>query len=829
MWTFVVGFNALIALCYIAIASLVLRGLVRTHQLRTNPLALATAAIFLSCALHHGAHTVLLLSPAAADSMHLQDMRAMMGTWPYVVIDGIGAVVAVIYLSLRRSYGALLGAPSMFSDVADMAYRQLAANLPHTSVFVVDRDLRYTVAEGTGRAETGINAAAVVGRHPSEVLSPEVWARLEPHYRGAAEGTTSEFDLAMDAGVVFNVRAVPMRGQDDAFIGALIVAENVSEQRAAVNRRNEALAFTEAVLAASPDMTMIVDLESGSMVWSSGKLSAALPWADTAAGEEVELLSRVVPEDLDDVRGADAALAMLADGESISTRFRVLNANGEKSWVARRATPFGRGEDGVPRQALCVVRDVTQLVESEQRLQHAAMHDPLTDLPNRALLLELVSAAAARHRRDGIPVVLLFCDLDGFKSINDTHGHSVGDALLVEVAHRLHGVMRPGDSVARVGGDEFVVIVEPSPERGHESLPEQAVGDIAERIRRAVARPIEHGPLQLSVTMSVGVARVLPGASAADTLRDADAAMYRAKQRGKNRVELFDEALQSGISERRHVEATLRQALAASAQEGAQQGARLTVAYQPVFDLTDGRLVSLEALARLDDSAGEPIAPDRFIPVSEETGLIHQLGERVLELSLATLVDLRVQNTVTDQVTMAVNLSASQAQHANLPIWICAALDRHRLAPCNLVIEITESVLVDSGSSTLRQFTELHDLGVGIAIDDFGTGYTSLRYLATLPVDSVKVDRSFTAGLCVNPTDAAILRAIAALAKQLGMSCVVEGVESDDQLAALPPGVLGQGYLLGRPGPIPSPPGPLPPFPRQRLTQAAPSTTSTAG
>jgi EAL domain-containing protein (putative c-di-GMP-specific phosphodiesterase class I) len=225
----------------------------------------------------------------------------------------------------------------------------------------------------------------------------------------------------------------------------------------------------------------------------------------------------------------------------------------------------------------------------------------------------------------------------------------------------------------------------------------------------------------------------------------------------------------------------------------------LGVAYQPVIDLTTGRLTSFEALARLTDSQGAPISPDTFISVAEDTGLIAGLGEAVLNTAMEGLVRWRGTHTALPAATMAVNFSARQAQQVDMPALVREALTRHDLQPADLTLELTESVLLEAGSSTLHQLTELHTAGVAISIDDFGTGYASLHYLTTLPVSSLKVDKSFTSGLLQDPNSATIVRAVAALAAEMGLGCIIEGIETEHQLAALPPGTLGQGYLLGRP------------------------------
>lgn len=723
--------------------------------------------------------------------------------WELVV--GVSLVVstctaAVTYLGVRSRHGALPKARDAHltpEDPADTAYRQLAANLPHTSVFVVDRELRYVLAEGSGLQSGGYDVAAMTGRYAGDVVPLGTWEQLEPHYRAAVEGRTTELDLRFPHGDVYHVRAVPVRDPAGAVTGGLVVVEDVSEQREALARRDEALAFSEAALAASPDLTLIVDLSSGRTSWTSRELDTLLAFPAQRAGRPLpDLLDLVVPEDLDAVRRADHDLRSKADGETVGSRFRVIGPHGTQRWLSRRATPFDRGEDGLPRQALCVVRDVTDVVDAEERLRHAAVHDPLTGLPNRTLLPELIGAAQARH--PGAPdesgeVVLLFCDIDGFKNVNDTYGHVAGDAVLVEVAHRLRNTLRQGDAVARVGGDEFVVVLEPSARTGEDTAVPAEM--LAERIRAAVDIPVPYAETELRVSMSVGLARVQPSHTPEETLRDADAAMYRAKQRGKNRVELFDDSLLTDGRERRSIESAVRAALAPHVTGTA----ALRTVYQPVYALTDQTLVGFEALARLTDLDGRPVPPDQFIRIAEDTGLIDRLGALVLERALGDLVEWRRQHPAGAGVTMSVNLSARQVQHTDLAAQIANALERHDLRPADLVLELTESVLLDSVSSVLDQLTALHDSGVQIAIDDFGTGYASLRYLATFPVDIVKVDRSFTGGLPHDPTSAAIVRTVAALAEQLELHCVVEGIETEEQLVALPPGVLGQGFLLGHP------------------------------
>ena len=296
------------------------------------------------------------------------------------------------------------------------------------------------------------------------------------------------------------------------------------------------------------------------------------------------------------------------------------------------------------------------------------------------------------------------------------------------------------------------------------------------------------------ISVSVGITFAAAGGLAEDALRDADVAMYRAKQSGKNRVATFDDSLRAGIFER----ATAERALHAALDQGGPDHPQLTVSYQPVIDLDSGRLAGFEALPRLTDSAGEPILPEVFAYVAEHTALIGPLGETVLDIALNALVDWRAEHPEHGTTTtMGVNFSARQAQQADMPALVWAALDRHGLQPSDLVLELTELVLIEAGSSTLRQLTELRASGVGIAINDFGTGHSTLSQLATLPVDAVKIDRSLAEGLPDDNTSAKIVRAVAGLAADLGLACIFAGIDRNEQLAVLPTGVLAYGAVLG--------------------------------
>jgi diguanylate cyclase (GGDEF)-like protein/PAS domain S-box-containing protein len=602
---------------------------------------------------------------------------------------------------------------------------------------------------------------------------------------------------------------------------------DITELTVAEQAAQRANAFFDAVLTATPDFTFVTELATGTLIYvSRDKDVLGMTTEKLEALESQARLALVHPEDRKRALTANADSGDLDDGQVLQLRYRALHVDGQWRWLSRRVTPFRRDDAGAVLEVLGVLRDITDIMEAEDRLTRAALHDDLTGLPNRALLVDRLEAALTRSARDGREVGVLYCDLDGFKRVNDTAGHAAGDTVLLEVARRLNSVLRDDDTVARVGGDEFVIIVEPwnradvgGPAAAAEmdrTFADRALAvKVAERVAEALREPVTVNGVDHVVTASMGItyATAVPAGrsgtvSADQVLQDADAAMYRAKSRGRDRFEIFEHGLRTNLAERGRVEHVLRRALhepttasALAAAAPARGNPTLTAAYQPIFDSGTGALVGFEALARLTDADGLPIAPDVFIAIAEETGTIHPLGKAMLGLACRQLQTWREQTPGLEHVSMAVNVSALQAQHTALGDDVRRALNAHRLTPADLVLELTETALLQAAHSTITTLRALHAEGVGIAIDDFGTGYASLRYLATLPVTAVKVDKSFTAGLPHDQTSRKIVKAVAGLAADLELICIVEGVETAEQRSALPEGVHVQGYLTGRPQP----------------------------
>jgi diguanylate cyclase (GGDEF)-like protein len=425
-----------------------------------------------------------------------------------------------------------------------------------------------------------------------------------------------------------------------------------------------------------------------------------------------------------------------------------------------------------------------ELRRREEELAFLATHDPLTGLPNRTLILDRVEQMLARSRRNQTPVAALFIDIDNFKGINDTLGHSIGDELLRAVAARLEGVVRDVDALGRLGGDEFVVISEDLSLAAGAEL-------IAERLLEALQHPFmlgADGAARVTVTASVGIATA-EGTSAEDLLRDADIAMYRAKWDGKARYAVFESGMQDAMQSNMELEMDLREAL---------ENGEFFLAYQPTFDLSDMSPTGLEALIRWQHPTRGVVQPDDFIPMLEETGLITEIGRWVLEEACAQAAVWRREG---HQIAMAVNVSGRQLDTDELVEDIRRALADSGLEPSALTIEITETTLMRNIEETARRLADIKALGVRIAIDDFGTGYSSLAHLQRFDVDALKIDRSFISGLTHNQEGETLLRTLVQLGKALSIKTFAEGIEQQRELSLLKDEHCdsGQGFLFARP------------------------------
>ena len=440
----------------------------------------------------------------------------------------------------------------------------------------------------------------------------------------------------------------------------------------------------------------------------------------------------------------------------------------------------------VHASVLEIVSAVRQREELQYALAHQATHDPLTGLPNRAQALTLVTSALHRGLRSGDMTGLLFVDLDGFKAVNDGHGHASGDAVLQEVARRLRDAVRPGDEVCRLGGDEFVVLIE-------QVESERDLLELAERLITAVSEPMPVGDHSVRIGASVGVAVSRDGGADASVLfAEADTAAYRAKGHGRGRAEMFDDRLRAQLADRAELEAAIAHGL---------EHGEMQLHYQPVLDVGCGRLRGYEALVRWQRPGSGMVPPDQFIPVAEDSRLICDVDRWVLHEATRQLAEWRSHEVDGDpEPTMAVNISGRHLADRRVVTDVADALASSGLPAHLLVVEVTETVLV-SDPVAIDHLAELRSMGVGIAIDDFGTGYTSIGQLGTMPVDTLKIDRSFIAS--AEPGHRELVALMIRAAHTFGLTVVAEGVEEPEQLAELKAQSCdqAQGYLLHRPMP----------------------------
>jgi diguanylate cyclase (GGDEF)-like protein len=440
-------------------------------------------------------------------------------------------------------------------------------------------------------------------------------------------------------------------------------------------------------------------------------------------------------------------------------------------------------EDNRPSHYVVALSDITTIRQTEAQLNFLAHHDPLTGLPNRLLFNDRLEQTLERARREQQRCALIFLDLDGFKIINDTLGHSSGDLLLQNVASRIRTTLRRGDTAARLGGDEFVVILEKV------TRPEDAA-QIARKLLLAIAEPVFLGGETVSVTASVGLSVFpLDGADLSSMIRAADTAMFNAKATGRNRFCFHTEEMAKQAAERLAIEQGMRRGLERN---------EFTVHYQPEVDLETGAIVGAEALLRWDCPGMGMVEPKRFIQVAEDSGLIDVLGRLVLELACAQAA--KWQRDGLPPLRISVNVSGRQLMNSEFDRIVVAALAEYGLPPHLLELEITESTL-QQFDQDFRQFHSLRELGVSIAVDDFGTGYSSLGVLKHVPVNRIKIDASFVHDIPHDASDVAIVQTILAMARQLGFDVVAEGVETAAQADFLRQHQcqMAQGYFYGGP------------------------------
>jgi diguanylate cyclase (GGDEF)-like protein/PAS domain S-box-containing protein len=572
-------------------------------------------------------------------------------------------------------------------------------------------------------------------------------------------------------------------------IGALLLRfERARQASASIRQRvvEESEARFRALVQNSEDAITLVDA-SGAVRYQSPAATEvfARDPAEVVGTSFSQLLERLVhPDDLPDVLAF--MRRTVEEGGTQRAQFRVSAADGGWRWLEASATDSF--EDPYVGGLVVTSRDVTRRKALEERLRFQAFHDPLTHLPNRALLLDRLEVALARRAHHDHPLAVLLLDLDGFKGVNDSLGHAAGDDLLVQVAERLRECVRAGDSIARLGGDEFAVLVEEL------SGPEDSEAAAA-RMLEALARPFQVDGREIFLGASIGIMVSLgTDATPVDVMRDADVAMYAAKSEGRNRIKIFEPSMRAAVLNRMTLEADLRSVI---------ERGQLGVHYQPVVELATGHIAGLEALARWSHPERGLVPPAHFIPLAEETGLILDIGRWVLATACRQVREWRERYPDASALKVSVNISGRQLQDEGLVDDLRSILARESLPSSALVLEITESILMRPTARLEETLAGLQTLGVRLAIDDFGTGYSSLSYLQSFPIDVLKIDRSFVMRVARGPEESALARAIVKLAHNLDLTTVAEGVEEEAQVTRLRElgCSLAQGYHFSRPLP----------------------------
>ncbi len=707
------------------------------------------------------------------------------------VVVGIGilAIVAVVATVVEtRRIGRRFGQTIDELSHTQSEIRRLLDDLPDA---VMGLDVNGKIATANQRAAdlTGRSVEDLVGRAFLGMVGEidresvtERWSFDFPDVDAPASDVGPEvFELIDTQGEPHLVEASlhhPASSADASSGGVVVVLRDVTDRERSTVKLEQARRRFQQAFHSAPTGMALVRLDDSKIVDANQSLAdMLLRPLDSLMGIGIREITHP-----DDLRAAAPQRARLEIGiaDTYLLEQRYLRSDGEFVWARTRVSVT---EDEGVALAITHIEDVTEQRQAAERLTFAATHDDLTDLPNRAALVGRLDSLLTAAQPGQVSV--LFIDLDNFKVVNDSLGHGVGDELLREVAHRLKHVTRDSDSLARFGGDEFVVFVDGGVD--------PAV--VAERLRRAVQTPIVIDGHELVITASIGFAvNSAAGLTADDLLRDADAAMYRAKAAGRDRVEAFTVHTRNASVGALRTSAELRRGL---------ERGEVVPYVQPIVDLVGGQVVSFEVLARWLHPERGLLPPGQFLPIAEEAGLMVELGGRILRDSLAQLAHWRAVGLQFANCSISVNVATQQLVDGDFLHLVREALGETGIDADSLWLEITETASMADTEAAAASLRSLRSLGLHLSVDDFGTGYSSLTYLKRFPVEAIKVDRSFVSGLGLEADDTSIVDAVIRLGHSLGLTVVAEGVETPLQLNRLRE--LGcdraQGYLFGRPRP----------------------------
>jgi len=701
---------------------------------------------------------------------------------------GLAVIVFILFSMMRLN-------ERRARKLADEAEREVYASEARFSALiqqssditlVIDSEGKIKFASPSVESKIGYKVRDIVGKNIASIVGIENTTRktiqvLKSLNSGKHVEPFEAQVLANDGTILTFECVINDLRNDDAVQGIVCNSRDITERKTAESQIAKAKALYESALENAPIGVALVH-QDGQCFFANEAMSDFL--GRTSSEVNDTRIRDFVYQD-DKFAFSDMWQSLEHRGtERTSKELRFEHPDGRQRWG--NISIQGAYDGEVFQYYVVQIEDTTERRSIAERLEYQAIHDPLTGLPNRLLFVDRLEVALLRAKRTGLGVSVLFLDLDRFKVVNDSLGHAAGDTLLEAVSERIKSSVRPNDTIARFGGDEFVVLCE-------DISDERQTNEIANRLLESINRPIMLREGEVYVTASIGIARSLTGEDTPETiLRDADTAMYRAKDGGRNRSEVFDERTHARAVANLETGNGMFRALSEN---------EFRMRYQPIISLKSGRLSGFEALVYWQHPERGHVGPNDFITLAEETGVIVPLGLRILEEACTEIARWNSFSKQSAHLTMSVNLSPRQLAEPTFVEEVRKILERTKVNPARIWFEITENALMVDADSTIAMLDQLKNLGVHFEVDDFGTGFSSLSYLKKFPVDALKIDQGFVDGLGRDPEDSAIVTAVVSLSHALGLQAIAEGVETPLQMAELK--TLGceyaQGYLFARP------------------------------
>ena len=799
VWQIAAGANAVIAACYFGIVWVIVSGLLKTGQTKSNALGVATAMVFFTCAVHHGSHTVHLLLPLIGSDSHGLAMRHAFG-WQMAAWDIFGAIVGIVYLSLRSSFGRLLQTPSMFLDMsqarvdAAIAAEREALNEAQAIGQMGSWRRGLVSDEWEGSAEFRRILELEPGQDPSERwdgVHPDDVDAVVAAFERARDGLPGEASYRLTrrdgSEARLHLRSRPERDADGQIVAAAGTVQDLTARAAMEAAVSEAEERFRTAFEASPIGVCVVALEPGGSV----RIVSANPALERLLGKAAEQLTGVSltalihPEDHAALE-QDFRTLELGEAAGIELEARLMHRDGQSVWSFVTAAALAAPGDG-PRLVVVNVMDVSQRKKFEGQLQYLADHDALTGLFNRRRFTEELDRELKHTQRYGDSGAVLFVDLDGFKFVNDSLGHMEGDELIARVGGMFASAVRATDVLARVGGDEFALIL-PRSDQNEAILVAEKLLSLIRRDGVVVSRD-RHA----HISASIGIALYEPSdeMSADELLVEADLAMYDAKDAGRDRYSVYSRA--EGRRDRLSIRENWNQRLSDAVDSGG-----FILHAQPIVSLAEATPPTFELLLRLPNDHGDLIPPGTFLFNAERFGLMTRIDRWVLAQAVGLLADSHAAGI---DLALSVNVSGKTIIDAGLSSYVAELLSKHSITRERLTIEITETAAITNIERARMLARELRSLGCRIALDDFGAGFASFYYLKHLEFDDLKIDGEFIRNLCDTPSDQLVVRAVVDIARGLEARTIAEFVGDDDTVHLLTEiGVdAGQGYHLGRP------------------------------